>query len=86
MTNYNYNMTALILHIIWSITYLIVFLLSNIVIILLFNDNTTKIKQYSNNFFIKLILLVFFNKNLSFYKNILNTSEIDTLELNRLKN
>ena len=79
-------MTALILHIIWSITYLIVFLLSNIVIILLFNDNTTKIKQYSNNFFIKLILLVFFNKNLSFYKNILNTSEIDTLELNRLKN
>ncbi len=79
-------MTALILHIIWSIAYIIIFLLSNIIIVLLYNDNIIKLKQHNNNFFIKLILLIFFNKNLSFYKNLLNEEEIYKLELNRLKN
>lgn len=79
-------MTALILHIIWSIAYIIIFLLSNIIITLLYNDNITKLKQYNNNFFIKSILLIFFNKNLSFYKNLLNNEEINDIELNRLKN
>lgn len=79
-------MTALILHIIWSIAYIIIFLLSNIIIVLLYNDNIIKLKQHNNNFFIKLILLIFFNKNLSFYKNLLNDDEIYKLELNRLKN
>jgi len=79
-------MTALILHIIWSIAYIIIFLLSNIIITLLYNDNIIKLKQYNNNFFIKSILLIFFNKNLSFYKNLLNNEEINDIELNRLKN
>ena len=79
-------MTALILHIIWSIAYIIIFLLSNIIVTLLYNDNITKLKQYNNNFFIKSILLIFFNKNLSFYRNLLNNEEINDIELNRLKN
>nr|YP_740839.1 Ymf67 [Tetrahymena pigmentosa]ABI51748.1 Ymf67 [Tetrahymena pigmentosa] len=79
-------MTALLLHIIWSITYLIVFLIFNIIILFFFKNKINKINNFYNNYFIKLILITFFNKNLLFFKNLLSRDEIKLIEIERLKN
>lgn len=79
-------MTALLLHIIWSITYLIIFLIFNIIILFFFKNKINKINNFYNNYFIKLILIIFFNKNLLFFKNLLSKNEIESIEIERLKN
>lgn len=78
-------MTALFLHILWSISYIIVNILYYTIIFFLSN-NLNKIKQYNSNYFVKLLLILFFNKNLSFYKNIISELEINNIETERLKN
>nr|NP_149399.1 ymf67 [Tetrahymena thermophila]7W5Z_Y7 Chain Y7, Ymf67 [Tetrahymena thermophila]7W5Z_y7 Chain y7, Ymf67 [Tetrahymena thermophila]8B6H_DN Chain DN, Ymf67 [Tetrahymena thermophila SB210]8B6H_Dn Chain Dn, Ymf67 [Tetrahymena thermophila SB210]8BQS_DN Chain DN, Ymf67 [Tetrahymena thermophila SB210]8BQS_Dn Chain Dn, Ymf67 [Tetrahymena thermophila SB210]8GYM_Y7 Chain Y7, Ymf67 [Tetrahymena thermophila SB210]8GYM_y7 Chain y7, Ymf67 [Tetrahymena thermophila SB210]8GZU_0E Chain 0E, Ymf67 [Tetrahy len=78
-------MTALFLHILWSISYIIINILY-IFLSLLLSNNNEKIKQYNSNYFIKILLVLFYNKNLSFYKNLLSEDEISKIEFERLKN
>ena len=78
-------MTALLLHIIWSTTYLITFIIFNLIILIFFKNRISSIKSYSSNYFIRLLLIFFFNKNLSFFKNLLDIDEIESIEISRLK-
>lgn len=78
-------MTALFLHILWSISYIIVNILYTIIYFLL-GANRTKLNQYNSNYFIKTLLILFYNKNLSFYKNILTSNENNKIEIERFKN
>lgn len=78
-------MTALLLHIIWSATYLIIFIIFNIIALIFFKNKINIIKSYSNNYFVKTLLIFFFNKNLLFFKNLLSTKEIEVIELTRLR-
>nr|YP_740751.1 Ymf67 [Tetrahymena malaccensis]ABI51660.1 Ymf67 [Tetrahymena malaccensis] len=76
-------MTALFLHILWSISYIIISIIYNIITFLF---TGIKLNQYNNNYFIKIILIIFYNKNLSFYKNLLTEHDINNIELSRFKN
>lgn len=78
-------MTALILHIVWSIFYFIVLILFNIIFFIFFNNNVDKIRQLNNNYFINKILILFVNRNLTFYNKVLKNSEIRILEIQRMK-
>lgn len=78
-------MTALILHIVWSIAYLINSILFDLIKFFISKEEFEKLKQYNSNYFINSLLVLFFNKNLSFYKNMLNEKEIEKIEIERLK-
>ncbi len=78
-------MTALILHIVWSIVYLISSILFDLIKFFISKEEFEKLKQYNSNYFINNFLILFFNKNLSFYKNMLSEKEIEKIEIERLK-
>lgn len=79
-------MTTLVLHILWSILYLIFLFNFNIIKILFFKNKSITLKPNSKNFITNLLLIFFFNTNLSFCKNTLNLNEITVIEKERFKN
>jgi len=79
-------MVAFILHFIWFISYILINLIIGLLLILITNDKINFFKKNKNNYFINLLFIFFFNKNLYLYKNLLSDSDIVSIEINRKKN
>lgn len=79
-------MVAFILHFIWFLSYILINLVIGLLLILITSDRVNFFKKNKNNYFLNLLFIFFFNKNLYLYKNLLSDSDIASIEINRKKN
>nr|YP_010411979.1 Ymf67 [Tetrahymena rostrata]QBI37947.1 Ymf67 [Tetrahymena rostrata]URP31139.1 Ymf67 [Tetrahymena rostrata] len=79
-------MSALLLHYIWLVLYIIFSIIFSVFVFLFYRKKKTDLSKYKNNYFSKIILIFFANKNLNLFKQYLTTSEINLIEIERSMN
>lgn len=77
-------MTALILYLIWFVSYIFFIILLNFILLILINNNVSELSIFKNNYLYKVLLILFYNENLSVVK--LRNKNIDGILLLRKKN
>jgi len=79
-------MVAFILHFTWFISYILINSIISLLLILVTGDRISFLKKNKNNYFLNLLFIFFFNKNLYLYKYLLSDSDIASIEIKRKKN